>query len=54
MLEREQSIARINPRFRADGTDPTELLKNADMALYRAKADGLAPTASSSPAWMPG
>jgi diguanylate cyclase (GGDEF)-like protein len=23
-----------------DGTDPTELLKNADMALYRAKADG--------------
>jgi diguanylate cyclase (GGDEF)-like protein len=37
-----------------DGTDPTELLKNADMALYRAKADGLAPTASSSPAWMPG
>jgi diguanylate cyclase (GGDEF)-like protein len=23
-----------------DGSDPTELLKNADMALYRAKADG--------------
>ncbi len=25
---------------RGDGSDPTELLKNADMALYRAKADG--------------
>ena len=32
-----------------DGNDPHQLLKNADMALYRAKSDGGACSASSSP-----
>ena len=37
----------------ADGTDADQLLKNADMALYRAKADGAATYRFFEPRWTP-